>query len=138
MATALTWSMTAQDVPGPVFTAYQDFYLRFVHTAGASVVALQQDLYDDGNWATIATSNPSTGVAFSVNGTHIIEVPEGCASKFRTMITTLSTGPVSATVRGKLNLNDTIGGASPGAVELDEDGDQALEEDGNLVFEEAA
>lgn len=139
MATKLSWSMTAQDVPGPVFTAYQDFFIRFVHTAGTSTVALQQDLFDDSNWKTIATSNLSTGVAFSVDGTHIVEVPAGCASKFRTMITALSTGPVGVVVLGKLNLNDTIGGAVPGAVELEESGDQALEEDGStLVYEEAA
>lgn len=138
MATKLSWSMTAQDVPGPVFTAYKDFMMRFVHTAGASVVALQQDLNDDSTWYTIATSNPVTGVAFSVNGTHIVSVPDGCAAKFRTMITTLSTGPVGVVVSGKLNANDTIGGALPGAVELDENGDQALEEDSTLVYEEAA
>lgn len=139
MATKLSWSMTAQDVPGPVFTAYQDFVIRFIHTAGASTVALQQDLLDDSNWKTIATSNLNTGVAFSVDGTHIVEVPDGCASKFRTMITTLSTGPVGVAVYGKLNLNDTIGGALPGLVELEESGDQALEEDGStLEYEEAA
>lgn len=140
MATALSWSMTTQDVPGPVFTAYQDFYIRFVHTAGASVVALQQDLLDDSNWQTIATSNASTGVAFSVNGSHIIEVPEGCASKFRTMITTLSTGPVGVSVRGKLNLNDTVGGASGGVLDIfEENGTTILDEDGSTkLFEEAA
>lgn len=140
MATALSYSMTAQDVPGPVFTAYMDFYIRFVHTAGASVVALQQDLLDDSNWQTIATSNPSTGVAFSVNGTHVIEVPEGGASKFRTMITTLSTGPVGVVVRGKLNLNDTVGGASGGVLDIyEENGTTILDEDGTTkLFEEAA
>jgi hypothetical protein len=131
--------MTAQDTPGPVFTAYKDFMMRIVHTAGTSVVALQQDLNDDSTWYTIATSNPLTGVEFSVNGTHIVEVPDGCASKFRTMITTLSTGPVGIVVVGKLNANDTIGGFSPGFVELEEGGDQVVEEDGTSIqYEEAA
>ena len=140
MATKLSWSMTTQDVPGPVFTAYQPFYMRLVHTAGASVVVLQQDLFDDLTWKTIATSNPVTGVAFSVDGTHIVDVPEGCACKFRTMITTLSTGPVGVVVLGKLNLNDTIGGASGGVTDIfEEGGDAVLDEDGSTqIFEEAA
>jgi len=132
--------MTTQDVPGPVFTAYQPFYMRFVHTAGASVVVLQQDLFDDLTWKTVATSNPVTGVAFSVDGTHIVDVPAGCACKFRTMITTLSTGPVGVVVLGKLNLNDTIGGASGGVTDIfEEGGDAVLDEDGSTqLFEEAA
>ncbi len=137
MATALSWSMTAQDTPGPVFTAYQDFYIRFVHTAGASVVALQQDLLDDGTWTTVATGDGTT--EFSAGGTFVVEVPDGCASKFRTTITTLSTGPVGVAVRGKLNVNDTIGGASPGASLLDENGDGLLEEDASTpILDEAA
>ena len=140
MATKLSWSMTTANIPGPVFTAYKPFYMRFVHTAGASTVALQQDINDDGVWATVATTNPVTSVAFSVDGTHIIDVPEGCASKFRTMITTLSTGPVGVVVLGKLNLNDTIGGASGGVLDIfEENGTTVLDEDGTTqLFEEAA
>lgn len=140
MATKLSWSMTAADIPGPVFTAYMPFYMRIVHTAGASTVALQQDILDDNNWKTIATTNPVTSTAFSVDGTHIIDVPEGCASKFRTMITTLSTGPVGIVVSGKLNLNDTIGGASGGVTDIyEENGTTVLDEDGTTkLFEEAA
>lgn len=140
MATKISWSMTAADIPGPVFTAYMPFYMRIVHTAGASVVALQQDILDDNNWKTIATTNAATSTAFSVDGTHIIDVPEGCASKFRTMITTLSTGPVGIVVSGKLNLNDTIGGASGGVLEIyEENGTTVLDENGTTqIFEEAA
>ena len=140
MATKLSWSMTDADIPGPVFTADMPFYMRIVHTAGASTVALQQDILDDNNWKTIATTNPVTSTAFSVDGTHIIDVPEGCASKFRTMITTLSTGPVGVVVSGKLNLNDTIGGASGGVTDIyEENGTTVLDEDGTTkLFEEAA
>jgi hypothetical protein len=140
MATKISWSMTAANIPGPVFTAYMPFYMRIVHTAGASTVALQQDINDDGVWATIATTNAASGIAFSVDGTHIIDVPEGCASKFRTMITTLSTGPVGIVVAGKLNLNDTIGGASGGVRDIfEENGTTVLDEDGtSQLFEENA
>lgn len=140
MATTLSWSMTAQDTPGPVFTAYQDFVIRFVHTAGASVVALQQDLADDLNWKTIATGDGTT--EFSAGGTFIVEVPDGCAAKYRTMITTLSTGPVGVVVKGKLNANDTIynaGSASSGAYVIEEAGDDVLDEDGtSKILEEIA
>jgi hypothetical protein len=132
--------MAAANVPGPVFTAYMPFFMRFVHTAGASTVALQQDINDDGVWATVATTNAASGIAFSVDGTHIVDVPEGCASKFRTMITSLSTGPVAVVVTGKLNLNDTIGGASGGVTDIfEEGGDAVLDEDGTTqLFEETA
>jgi hypothetical protein len=129
MATKIQASMTAQDTAAFVFTAYQDFYLRFDHTAGASTVALQQDLFDDSDWHTVDT--------FTTDGTWIVEVP--VAAKFRTIITTLDTGPVEVTVYGKLNANDTIGGASPGAAILDENGDGLLDEDGSTqIFDEAA
>jgi hypothetical protein len=129
MATRIQASMTAADFPAFVFTAYADFWLRFDHTAGASVVALQMDLYDDSDWHTVDT--------FTLDGTWIVEVP--VAAKFRAMITTLDTGPVEVTVYGKLNLNDTIGGFAPAATVIDENGDQVLEEDGvTQVFEEAA
>ena len=128
MATALSWSMTAQDVPGNVFTAYEDFYLRLVHTAGASTVVLQQDLLDDGTWTTVDT--------FTTSNTWIVEVPR--IGKFRTMITTLDTGPVGVAVQGKLNLNDTAGGASPSSVLLDENGDELYDEASEELLDEAA
>jgi hypothetical protein len=129
MATKIQASMTAQDTAAFVFTAYEDFWLRFAHTAGASTVALQMDLYDDSDWQTVDT--------FTADGTWIVEVP--VAAKFRTIITTLDTGPVEVTVYGKLNANDTIGGASPGAALLDENGDGLLDEDGSTqLLDEAA
>jgi hypothetical protein len=130
MSTKLQESMTAQDVPAFVFTAYKDFYLRLDHTTGASTVALQQDLYDDADWHTVDT--------FTADGTWVVEVPDGCSSKFRTIITTLDTGPVEVTVFGKLNANDTIGGASPASVLLDENGDNLQDEAGLDLLDEAA
>jgi hypothetical protein len=129
MATKIQASMSAESVPAFVFTAYEDFWLRLDHTAGASTVALQMDLYDDSDWQTVDT--------FTTDGTWIVEVP--VATKFRTIITTLDTGPVETTVYGKLNANDTIGGASPGASLIDENGDDLLDEDGSTnIYEEAA
>jgi hypothetical protein len=128
MATKLQASMTAQDAPAFVFTAYDDFFLRFDHTAGASAVALQQDLFDDGDWHTVET--------FTTDQTVIVEVP--VATKFRTIITTLDTGPVEVTVYGKLNANDTIGGASPSSVLLDENGDELHDEAEDELLDEAA
>lgn len=129
MATKIQASMTAQDTPSFVFTAHEDFRLRLNHTAGASTVALQEDLFDDSDWQTVET--------YTTDGTWIIEVPN--ALKFRLMITTLDTGPVQVTVYGKLNANDTIGGASPGASLLDENGDALLDEDGSTqLLDEAA
>lgn len=131
MSTKIQASMTAQDTPAFIFTAYSDFYLRLDHTAGASTVALQQDLYDDSDWHTVDT--------FTTDGTWIVEVPYGGSSKFRTMITTLDTGPVEVTVFGKLNRNDTIGGVSAGLSLLDENGDALLDEDGSTqLLDEAA
>jgi hypothetical protein len=131
MATTLTGSMTAQDVPSIVFTAYEDFYLRLKHTAGASAVQLLHDLLDDSDFQVIET--------LTTSNTWLIEIPPGGASKFRLMIGTLDTGPVVWAVRGKLNANDTIGGASPGAAILDENGDDLLDEDGSTqLLDEAA
>ncbi len=129
MATRLSGSLTAANDPSVVFTAYEDFYLQMDHTAGASTVALQIDLADTSSWFTTDT--------WTADDVVIVEVP--VAAKFRIMITSLDTGPVAWLVYGKLNANDTIGGFSPGAVELEEGGDQALEEDGtSIVYEEAA
>jgi hypothetical protein len=128
MATKLQASMTAQDAPAFVFTAYQNFNFKLKHTAGASTVALQQDLFDDGDWQTVET--------FTTSNTWIVEVPT--AVKFRAMITTLDTGPVVLTVYGKLNANDTIGGASPASVLLDENGDNLQDEAGEDILDEAA
>lgn len=130
MATKLSGSMTTASTPSVVFTAYSDFMLRLTHTAGASTVQLQADLLDVSSWETEYSS--------TVSETVVVEVPEGTARKFRLNIGTLDTGPVAWAVYGKLNANDTIGGALPGAVELDENGDQALEEDSTIVYEEAA
>ena len=129
MATQLSGSITAANTPDIVFTAYEDFPLRLVHTAGASTVALQMDLLDDLNWQTVDT--------FTTSGTWVVEVR--FAAKFRLTITTLDTGPVGWAVFGKLNANDTIGGYAPAAVELEENGDQAIEEDDtSIIYEEAA
>ena len=128
MATKPSWSLAAQDVPGPVITAYEDFELMLSHTAGASVVALQRDFHDNGVWLTVDT--------FTTSGVWIVEVPR--VAKYRTMITTLDTGPVLAGVNGKLNLNDTIGGASPASVLLDENGDNLQDEAGLDLLDEAA
>lgn len=131
MALTLSDTMTAQDTPSIVFTAYSDFMLRFKHTAGASTVHLQEDLPDDSDWMTVYAS--------TTNETVVVEVPPGTARKFRMTIATLDTGPVQWAVRGKLNANDTIGGAIPSTVEIQENGDQSVEEDGTtIVYEEAA
>ena len=55
MATKISGSMTTANIPGPVYTAYEDYMLRLVHTAGASTVVLQQDLMDDSTWYTVDT-----------------------------------------------------------------------------------
>jgi hypothetical protein len=128
MATTLSWSMTAQDAPGPVFTAYEDFELMLLHTAGASTVALQRDFLDNAVWLTVET--------FITSGVWIVEVPR--VAKYRMIITTLDTGPVLAGVNGKLNLNDTIGGASPSSVLLDENGDELHDEAEDELLDEAA
>lgn len=131
MATKLNGVISAANTPTIVFTAYQAFVLRIEIEAGTNVVALQQDLLDDTDWQTTDT--------FDVSGTHIVDVPDGCATTFRLTATTFDTGPISWAVRGKLNANDTIGGFSPGAVEIDENGEQAMEEDAtSIVYEEAA
>jgi hypothetical protein len=136
MATKLSGSMSAQDAPAIVFTAYQDFVLRLSHTAGASTVALQSDLLDNLDWKTVDT--------FTTSDTWVVEVPEGCAAKFRLMITTLDTGPVGFAVKGKLNANDTIyegggDGAAAGSYVIEESGDDVLAEDGTTkVLEENA
>lgn len=131
MATALSGSIAAQDTPTAVWTAYTDFILRIDIDAGANTIALQQDLLDDSDWQTVDT--------FTASGTQIVEVPEGCASKFRLTVTSFNTGPVNWAVRGKLNANDTVGGATPGASVVEEGGDQVLEEDGSsIVLEENA
>jgi len=131
MATRLNGSMAAASTPTVVFTAYSDFILQLTHTAGASTVQLQEDLLDNSTWVTSYSSTTSESV--------VVEVPFGTARKFRLNIGTLDTGPVAWVVYGKLNANDTIGGFAPGFVELDEDGDQAMEEDGtSIVYEEAA
>src|SRR5690349_11229864 len=108
MATKISGSLTAQDVRSVVWTAYEDFYLRMKHTAGASTVQLLQDLLDDQDWHVVDT--------FTTSQTVVVEVPNGGASKFSLMISTLDTGPVGFVVQGKLNANDTIvdaGSASP-------------------------
>jgi hypothetical protein len=131
MATKLNGSMEAAATPTVVFTAYSDFVVRLTHTTGASTVQVQSDLLDASSWETEYSS--------TVSETFIVEVPEGTARKFRLNIGTLDTGPVAWAVYGKLNANDTIGGVLPGLVELEESGDQALEEDSlTLEYEEAA
>lgn len=136
MATRITSSMTAQDAPTIVFTAYEDFLLWLDHDVGASTVALQADFNDDQNWITVDT--------FTTSGMWVVEVPNGGAGKFRLMITTLDTGPVNWAVKGKLNANDTIfegggEGVSPAAYVVEEAGDDALEEDGTTkILEESA
>ena len=130
MATGLSGSMTAANTPGSIFTAYKDFVLRLTHTAGASTVQLQEDLLDDSTWAASYSS--------TVSETVIVEVPDGTARKFRLNIGTLDTGPVAWAVYGKLNVNDTVGGASPGLTLLDENGDALLDEAGVELYDEAA
>jgi len=134
MATKLSGSMTAQDTPTVVWTAYEDFILRMKHTAGASTVQLQQDLLDDQDWQNVDT--------FTTSQTVIVEVPNGGASKFRLTISTLDTGPVAWAVQGKLNANDTIydaGSASAGSYVVEEAGDDVLAEDGtSKILEENA
>jgi hypothetical protein len=132
MATKLNGAITAANTPTIVFTAYQAFVLRIEIEAGTNVVALQQDLLDDLDWQTTDT--------FTASGTHIVDVPEGCATTFRLTATTFDTGPVNWAVRGKLNANDTIGGASGGVLDIFEEGGSAvLDEDGTTqLFEEAA
>lgn len=133
MATRISGSLTAANAPSVVFTAYEDFYLRMKHTTGASTVVLQQDLLDDQDWHTVDT--------FTTGQTVVVEVPNGGASKFRLMISTLDTGPVGFVVQGKLNVNDTIytGGVSPGAYIIEEAGNDILDEDGTTkILEENA
>jgi len=134
MATKLSGSLAAADTPSIVWTAYEDFYLRMKHTAGASTVQLQQDLLDDQDWHTVDT--------FTTSQTVVVEVPNGGASKFRLNILTLDTGPVGFVVQGKLNANDTIynaGSASSGAYVIEEAGDDVLDEDGtSKILEEIA
>lgn len=130
MATKLSGVISAANTPTIIFTAYQAFILRIEIEAGTNVVALQQDLLDDSDWQTTDT--------FTASGTHIVDVPDGCASKFRLTATTFDTGPVNWAVRGKLNANDTVGGASPGLTLLDELGDAILDEAGDNIYDEAA
>lgn len=131
MATKLSGVISAANTPTIIFTAYQAFILRIEIEAGTNVVALQQDLLDDIDWQTTDT--------FTTSGTHIVDVPDGCATTFRLTATTFDTGPINWAVRGKLNANDTIGGYLTASVEIDENGEQAMEEDAtSIVYEEAA
>lgn len=128
MATKLSGTITAANSPTIVFTAYADFILRIEIEAGTNVLALQQDLLDDTDWQTTDT--------FTASGTHIVDVPEGCATTFRLTATTFDTGPINWAVRGKLNANDTIGGASPGSNMIEEAGEDILNEDGATKLNE--
>jgi len=132
MATVLSGQITAQDTPAIVFTAYADFWLQIDIVAGSNVVALQADIADNSTWQNYLT--------YSADGVDVVPLPaSGGAMKFRLVATTFATGPINWVVRGKLNANDTIGGFAPGFVELDESGDQAIEEDATSIeYEEAA
>ena len=128
MASKLSGVITAANSPTIVFTAYTDFILRIEIEAGTNVVVLQQDLLDDTDWQTTDT--------FTASGTHIVDVPGGCATTFRLTATTFATGPINWAVRGKLNANDTIGGASPGSNMIEEAGEDILNEDGATKLNE--
>ena len=127
MATKLSGSMTAATTPTIVWTAYEDFMLRLVHTAGASTVVLQQDLLDDLNWQTVDT--------FTTSSRWAVEVPVG-GIKHRLQISVLDTGPVGFVVYGKLNANDTVGGPTPASNMIEEAGDDILDEDGTTKLDE--
>jgi hypothetical protein len=128
MATKITGQFTAADAP-VIFTAYEDFALMIDIDAGTNTILLQWDLADDENWQTVDT--------FTSNFSGAVEVPVG-GLIFRLYASVFDTGPINYTIYGKLNLNDTVGGASPFASVIDENGEDVLQEDSQPVLEEAA
>ncbi len=128
MATKITGQFTAADAP-VIFTAYEDFMLVVDIDAGTNTILLQLDLADDENW--------QTADSFTANAVVAVEVPVG-GLIFRLYASVFDTGPINYVIYGKLNLNDTVGGASPFASVIDENGEDVLQEDSEPVLEEAA